>query len=724
MNMNRPTISLTVICKNEEHNIPAWFFSIKDCFDEIIFVDTGSTDNSVELAKALGCKVFHFDWVNDFSAARNFALDQATCDYVCWVDLDDSLSDREAFIKFRNTVMGCADFWMSNYHYAYDFEKKLPLCTFPRERIIKRNRPFRWKYFVHEGLMPVGFTPQLQFAPTWTILHRRTANDLAKDRSRNLNLFNVNQDKLDTRMMFYWGKELFENKMIEESIPKLAEAFSKPDLDAHDRVMCLQYLTYAHLETNKLQQAMELAQQGVILDPNRAEFHVVMADARIKAGDLLNALPFLYAAKHCIKNTNATSQFTFSNNDAYGSYPSNAIVKILAQMGRLDDALKEALDAKEKYQHPETDLLIKELDRIKRLQTFDYANASDCSDIIFTCFANAYEWDGEIYRRQGLGGSETAEIELAEWFAKLTTRKIIIFNSVSTEKHINGVIYKPIEMLNEYVKHHKPWMHIAWRHNTKVTNATTIVHSHDLQTPQIENLDNFDKVAVLTPWHREFMHATQNVPLDKMFLTGNGIVPQRFNHSVTKDPYSFIFSSSPDRGLDRAILVLDKVREIYPSVTLKVFYGIEHLERYGLKDLKDKLFKMMNERKDWITYYGKTEQKEMMKHFATASYVVQPSNFLETFGISALEMVCSGVYPIFRDIGGIADTLRPFVEKGMASLIDSDCVTEDEFKLYIDETIAAIKENRASRVVVDPSQYSWQNKAIEWLDEFKRLKGE
>jgi len=722
----RPTISLCLIAKNEAHNIKPLFDSIEGCFDEVILVDTGSTDDTVKLATELGAKVFHFEWVNDFAKARNFSFEQASCDYVCWMDLDDSLRNKEAFIKWRDHVMMVADFWLANYHYAFNFESNQPLCTFPRERVVKRSKGFSWRYFVHEGIMPPeGAAIATQMVGTWDIVHRRSPKDFEADKSRNISLFELH-NSTDTRMLFYHGKELFENRKAKESIPKLSEAFSRPELAPHDRILCMQYLVYAHLEIGENQKAFELAQVGINLDANRAEFHVAMGDSKVKLGDLVSALPFYYAAKHCRKNTSAAAQFVFANLDAYGAYPSNAIVKVYANMGLFDEAEKEALEAKERYNHPETEILLTEIKKLKATHSFDVGSARDCTDIIFSCFANAYEWDGVIYRRQGIGGSETAEIELAEWFARLNIdRKIIIFNSVTEERHINSVVYRPIERLNEYLKYYKPWIHIAWRHNNKICNATTIVHSHDLQTPGIEALDSFDKVAVLTPWHRDFMNATQGVPFEKMFLTGNGIIPERFTGIEVdkKDPYSFIFSSSPDRGLDRAIRVLDEVRKEYPAITLKVFYGIEHLPKYGLTELHDKLKKLMDER-DWIFYHGKTEQKEMMKHFKTASYCVQPSNFLETFGISALEQVCSGIYPIFRLIGGIADTLQPFVDKGMASLIDSDCVSDEEYSLYIDEVKKALKEQRHKLVKVDAESLSWKNKAIEWMEEFKRLKGE
>lgn len=85
----RPRVSQCMIVKNEEKNIERALSWGKDIMWEQIVVDTGSTDRTVELAEALGAKVYHFPWIDDFSAAKNYAIDQAKGDWIVFLDADE-----------------------------------------------------------------------------------------------------------------------------------------------------------------------------------------------------------------------------------------------------------------------------------------------------------------------------------------------------------------------------------------------------------------------------------------------------------------------------------------------------------------------------------------------------------------------------------------------------------------------------------------------------------
>ena len=87
-------ITLSMIVKNEEQYLEDCLKSAKDVVDEIVVVDTGSADSTIEIAKRYNAKVFNFDWINDFAAARNFALKHSTGDWILYLDADERLTPK------------------------------------------------------------------------------------------------------------------------------------------------------------------------------------------------------------------------------------------------------------------------------------------------------------------------------------------------------------------------------------------------------------------------------------------------------------------------------------------------------------------------------------------------------------------------------------------------------------------------------------------------------
>jgi glycosyltransferase involved in cell wall biosynthesis len=102
-------IAAAMICKNEERCIARCVTSVIDIVDEFVIVDTGSTDSTVNIIASLQAeygekiRLYHFDWIDDFSAARNFSLDQVTKPWVLVVDADDVIADSE-HAKIRSMV--------------------------------------------------------------------------------------------------------------------------------------------------------------------------------------------------------------------------------------------------------------------------------------------------------------------------------------------------------------------------------------------------------------------------------------------------------------------------------------------------------------------------------------------------------------------------------------------------------------------------------------------
>jgi len=156
----QPMIQLSqcMIVKNEEKNIEKALGWAKRISTEQIVVDTGSTDKTVEIAERLGAKVFHFEWINDFSAAKNFAIEQATGNWIAFLDADEYFSDIDAkkLLIFLKRIQSDSQM-RANYHalncaIVNVDDNGQPETTFDQERVFRNLPSVRYIGRVHERL--------------------------------------------------------------------------------------------------------------------------------------------------------------------------------------------------------------------------------------------------------------------------------------------------------------------------------------------------------------------------------------------------------------------------------------------------------------------------------------------------------------------------------------------------------------------------------------------
>jgi tetratricopeptide (TPR) repeat protein/glycosyltransferase involved in cell wall biosynthesis len=148
-------VSLCVIVKDEEAQLPACLHSAADLVNEIIVVDTGSSDRTKEVAAELGARVFDFAWCDSFSAARNESLRHATGDWILWLDADEYLDadNRARFQALRGRLDGEAAAYVMRQRSASQVPDGSP--TLVEQCRLFRNHPqIRWSYRVHEQILP------------------------------------------------------------------------------------------------------------------------------------------------------------------------------------------------------------------------------------------------------------------------------------------------------------------------------------------------------------------------------------------------------------------------------------------------------------------------------------------------------------------------------------------------------------------------------------------
>ncbi|MGL5711462.1 MAG: tetratricopeptide repeat-containing glycosyltransferase family 2 protein [Paraclostridium sp.] len=208
------TISLCMIVKNEEDVIARCINSIKDAIDEIIIVDTGSNDNTIELALSLGAKVYNYKWNDDFGAARNYAFSKATMEYIMWLDADDIIKEKDLKRILNLKKNFDTDIESVNMRYVVSIDKDgNESYVVKRNRIVKREIGFRWIGFIHEFL---AVSNKVLYTDI-QIFHQKEKEKT----DRNIRIYKEalkNGVILSTRDKFYYSNELYHNGFYEEAI--------------------------------------------------------------------------------------------------------------------------------------------------------------------------------------------------------------------------------------------------------------------------------------------------------------------------------------------------------------------------------------------------------------------------------------------------------------------------------------------------------------------------
>ncbi len=200
------TISLCMIVKNEAQILARCLDSVADLMDEIIIVDTGSTDRTKEIAARYTDNIYDFPWVDDFAAARNFSFSKATMDYIYCADADEVLDEtnRQRFRILKQAMTEDIEIVQMYYcnqlqfNTVYNYDKEY------RPKLYKRIREFRFIDPIHEmvQLEPVVYDSEVE------IMHLPTSSHGGRD-IRNFEKMIEEGRHVSKRLHSMYAKELF-----------------------------------------------------------------------------------------------------------------------------------------------------------------------------------------------------------------------------------------------------------------------------------------------------------------------------------------------------------------------------------------------------------------------------------------------------------------------------------------------------------------------------------
>ncbi len=326
-------ISVCMIVKNEEEVIERCLSCVVKFADEIIVVDTGSTDCTKDLALKFTDKVLDFKWIGDFSAARNFSFAQASLDYVMWLDADDVIFDEDiAKINELKKVANPADLYMFDYVLSHE-EDGTPIFKYKRERLFSREKNYQWVDPVHEVIVPSGRVENVDIK----IYHKK---EKSPEKGRNLKIYRnlkAKKVKFSPRQQFYYARELMFNGLNGEAIGALNKFLKMPDSWVENKIQACIDLSSCYQNLGLNEKAKQSLLKSFLFASPRSEVTCRLGNIFLQEKRLDEAI---YWFKQSFNNLEGMSSGGFVERDLHDFIPALQLCYSYSLKGDYENAYK------------------------------------------------------------------------------------------------------------------------------------------------------------------------------------------------------------------------------------------------------------------------------------------------------------------------------------------------------------------------------------------------
>ncbi len=751
------TLSLCLIVTAEDFKkaLPA-IEQIKPFVNEVCITVTDRTEGYEDGDKL---KFSYFKWINDFAAARNYNFSQSSCDWILWLDADDTLANPE---KLKGLVQYAEDNRVEGYYflYKYDFDASGKCINEHwKAQLLKNNGHFKWKGAIHED--PIQERPA-RWAKAYDCVrihhsdHKRGKE--SSERNMRILLKERERDPKEPRTLFYLGRGYIELEEYQKAIDCLTEYLALSGWD-DERYEARLLIGSCFMRTKQHEEALGWYNSAILEKEEYPDAYIQKGMAYLKLEKWGQALSNFKTAL----GMNIPDASTYFNPMLYKRDLFLGIAFAYLQIAELDQALpavlqaekadpkyQETLDLKKiivelKFKHDtsnhyarlakylkdknQEDKILpllssapKELldDPILLSLKFAYQKQYTWPEksIAVYCGPTAESWTPDSQNNGGIGGSETAVIELTNRLAE-DGWNITVYNQCDAPpegKRYSKVLYKNYWTFNVDDEFDVLWV---WRlpelFDYDLNARLKILDLHDTMSPADftpERVAKMDKIFVKTNFHRSLY---PKIADDKFVIVGNGIDLKRFEGKAEKDPHRFMYSSTPNRGLDTLLKMWPKIKEKIPEATLHVYYGwntFYKLEKNNPERMMwmKKVQEMMKQ--DGVVDHGRVGQKELAQDMLKTSFWLYPTDFPEIDCITAKEMQAAGVYPITSGYAALEESQI----SGMK--VRGDTYDPEWQKEYIKEVVSyKDAEINHEHIKTLSKQFSWDNVAQVWKEQ-------
>lgn len=286
-------ISLSMIVKNEGKHLYECLNSVKNVVDEIVIVDTGSTDNTLEIAKSFNAKIFYFEWNDDFSAARNFSLSKCTGNWILYLDADERLDEKSADI-IKSLIQTNENIGYYCTIVSYDSEVQRS-NSIKYVRFFRNNPAAKFTGKVHEQITPSLEKLNYKFIHSDLVIHH-IGYDISKDGKKQKALRNLELLKKDfitspnDYILFQIGQSNFVLENFSEAEKNFLQLIKSDKLNKQLKADSYSYLAQISFGNFKNKDAEGFISSAIRLNDSQPFYHLLLSKIYLRSNRIKEAI--------------------------------------------------------------------------------------------------------------------------------------------------------------------------------------------------------------------------------------------------------------------------------------------------------------------------------------------------------------------------------------------------------------------------------------------------
>ena len=761
-----------------------------------------------EQAKA---KISYFKWIDDFAKARNFNFSQVPkdFDFIMWVDADDIVKGSKYIInalkKLDDNVDGII------LPYLYDFDK-YGECNVRHNkiRIIRNNGSFTWTGMLHEDLIETRKVANF-LCKDIQVLHLTNHQrvDIAIKRNYRITQKSLDADDKEPRNWLNHANSSYMAGHFKEAVETF---FQFIQMSASEEETQLAWLRVADIfqKQNDFERAIESALEALRIRPWYPDAYYNLAQSFFNTQQFKHAKEMILTG---LTKTPPEDTTVVWNPRDYDFNPLMLLAKIYYQLNEPHKAY-EVLNGTKKQKgligmfpkHEKLQEYAKEIKKIcDELDVVDNICAkiekavtkwgikklldsvpeklkshpkiclmrnihfvkteSTGKDLSIYCFETSDQWNPELAKISGFGGSEEAVLNMAPRLADLGWNVTVYNNCGYEAKKYGKVWWKPHWAFNYRDKND---VVIAWRtpilYNFSVNAAKTYTWLHDtINQNEFTNkrLNNITKIFPLSQWHKKLYPGISN---DKFIVSANGINVEQFDNiecpncknkelnketgidnnepisiyscdkcgvhgpeqmfaRIKRDPFKLIYTSAQDRGMELLLRLFPQIKKKIPQATLDIYYGWQVWDSvYGddpvQQEWKKKILQMQNQ--PGVKDHGRITHKEIANKYLESSIWAYPTEFTEISCITAMKAQAAGCIPVTTTVAALNETVQHGVKLDYKNIYTNKRAQKQwvEAVVYLLKNQWKQEEIREKMIPWAKKQFSWDKVAQQWHQEF------